>query len=364
MKKAILVIVTIFINLSLIAQTQYDYYDDGAVADGADRALNGIIIIGGLVVVVLVLALLLGGAAKIYYWFNPEADPEYKREMAARKMEAEIVKEQTIQSIHDSYVNKENNSKEEKGGKQETSIQKIPVQQQEDPKNNVNIEKDGFVFSPDGSRLIKCNDIEECYIPYGVKVVCEKAFKDALKIKTLYIPETVEEVEDYAFSWLQIEEVHIPKSISKWGQDVFFGCTKLRDVIIDPELSTWGVWMFSNCSSLEKIVIPKSMKGIPLHSFDSCRSLSDVTLHEQLEGIGDGAFLGCENLKHIELPNSIKRIGNGAFQECQRLNSISLPPTLVGLSDNLFMYCFSLEELIIPEGVLAIGEDCFYNCCH
>lgn len=84
MKKIFLVILTIFINLSLFAQTQYDYYDDGAVAGGADRALNGIIFIGGLVVVVLVLVLLLGGAAKIYFWFNPKEDPEYKRELAAK----------------------------------------------------------------------------------------------------------------------------------------------------------------------------------------------------------------------------------------------------------------------------------------
>ena len=162
-------------------------------------------------------------------------------------------------------------------------------------------------------------------------MVCRNAFKDALKIKSLYISETVEEVEDFAFASLNIEKVFLPKSISKWGENVFFMCAKLREVVIDPELCTWGECMFSYCSSLEKI--------------------------------GDGAFLGCENLIHIELPNSIKSIGNGAFQECQRLKSINLPSSLEVLSDNVFMYCFNLEEIVIPEGVVAIGKSCFYNCC-
>ena len=363
MKKIFLVILTIFINLFLFAQTQYDYYDDGAVAGGADRALNGIIIIGGLVIIVLVLAFLLGGAAKIYYWFNPEADPEYKREMAAKKREAERAKEQTIQNNPHCVVNIDNSTKEEKESKQEISDQKIPIQQKEEPKHVKNIEIDGFTLSPDGTKLIKGSDTVECHIPYGVKVVCDRAFNDAHQIKNLYIPETVEEVEEFAFSCDSTETVYIPKSISKWGENAFFGCYKLREVIIDPETCTWGYGMFSLCTSMECIIIPPKMKGIPSHSFDGCRSLRSVTLPEHIEQIGDGAFLGCENLEHIELPNSINRIGNGAFQECQRLESISLPTSLVGLSDYLFMNCFCLKELIIPEGVVAIGESCFNNCC-
>lgn len=231
------------------------------------------------------------------------------------------------------------------------------------PEPQTPIEIEGFTLSSDGTRLIKGSDIEECHIPYGIKVVCRNAFKDALKIKSLYISETVEEVEDFAFASLNIEKVFLPKSISKWGENVFFMCAKLREVVIDPELCTWGECMFSYCSSLEKIEIPSAMKEITIHSFDGCNSLSTVILHEKLEKIGDGAFLGCENLIHIELPNSIKSIGNGAFQECQRLKSINLPSSLEVLSDNVFMYCFNLEEIVIPEGVVAIGKSCFYNCC-
>ncbi|MBQ3784742.1 MAG: leucine-rich repeat domain-containing protein [Lachnospiraceae bacterium] len=364
MKNFVLLIVSFFISLSLYAQTQYDYYDDSAVAGGVDRALHGILIIGGIVIVVVVLALLLGGAAKIYFWFNPQEDPKNIREMAAKKMEPERVTEQTAQDDSHSDVSKKQSVKEDIGKKQEIYKQKAPVQQKEKQiQDKKNIEKDGFTLSPNGVKLIKGNDDVECYIPYGVKVVCNRAFKDSHQIRTLYIPETVEVVEEYAFSCESIETVHIPQSILKWGESAFLGCYNLSEVSFDPEICTLGYSMFNFCESIEHMVIPPKIKNIPSYSFQGCKSLCSVTFPVTVEQIGDGTFLGCEKLENIELPNSINRIGNGAFQDCYGLKSITLPASLDGLRDNLFMNCFCIEELIIPEGVIAIGENCFYNCC-
>ncbi len=362
MKRLFLLIISFFISLSLYAQTQYDYYDDSAVAGGADRALHGILIIGGIIVVVIVLALLLGGAAKFYFWLNPQEDPKYMREKAANNEESKRVKEQTAQNDSLSDVS-EKSAKEEIGNNQEINSQKVFVQRGKGQKNDVkNLENDGFTLSTDGSRLIKGNDAIDCHIPYGVKVVCNRAFKDSSQIRNLYISETVEEVEEYAFSCNSVEKVLIPKSIIKWGKNAFAGCFNLREVLFDSEIGTLGYGMFSLCSSMERIVIPPKIKDIPSNSFEFCRSLCSVTLPKNIEQIGDCAFLGCENLENIELPNSIKRIGNGAFQDCYVLKSIILPASLDGLRDDLFMNCFGIEELIIPEGVLAIGKDCFYNC--
>lgn len=81
-KRNLLGIAMFILSLMSYAQSQYDYYDDDAVAGGAGRALNGIIIIILLVLAFLAFAFIVGGIMKIYYWFNPEADPEYKREKA------------------------------------------------------------------------------------------------------------------------------------------------------------------------------------------------------------------------------------------------------------------------------------------
>ena len=76
LKKTSLVLVSLLYTALLTAQRQYDYYDDSAVAGGADRAFNGLVIEVLLVIGVFVLLLLGGLYFKIYYWFKPDANPK------------------------------------------------------------------------------------------------------------------------------------------------------------------------------------------------------------------------------------------------------------------------------------------------
>lgn len=97
MKRFVLFTISIFTQIILVAQTQYDYMDDDAVAGGANRALNGIIIIAVLVIAAIVLLFVIGGLLNVYYWFNPKAGPNYKRLLAKQEQERkheEYVKEQ------------------------------------------------------------------------------------------------------------------------------------------------------------------------------------------------------------------------------------------------------------------------------
>ena len=87
MKRFVLLIISVFTQILLVAQTQFDYMDDDAVAGGADKALNGIIIIAVLVIAAIVLLFIISGLLNVYYWFNPKADPNYKRLLAKQEQE-------------------------------------------------------------------------------------------------------------------------------------------------------------------------------------------------------------------------------------------------------------------------------------
>lgn len=206
-------------------------------------------------------------------------------------------------------------------------------------KTSTTIENDGFSISADGNRLIKGNNTENCHIPVGVKIICRKSFENAIDIRNLYIPNTVEEVEDFAFSSMKIESVYIPKSIKKWGECAFFMCTKLKQVFIEDGLTILGPEMFMSCDEMERIVLPESIKYIPEKMFYGCKALKDIKLPSNLTGIGDSAFFRCESIEKIELPF-----------------------TLIGLRDDTFSDCYSLSEVIIPEGVTVISSRCFARC--
>lgn len=84
-KRSLLGLASFILPLVIFAQSQYDYYDDDAVAGGADRVLSGLIIIFIIVAVAIALLFIVFVIAKVYYWFNPEADPELKRRNAIEK---------------------------------------------------------------------------------------------------------------------------------------------------------------------------------------------------------------------------------------------------------------------------------------
>ena len=114
MKRFVLFIISVFTQILLVAQTQFDYMDDDAVAGGADRALNGIIIIAVLVIAAIVLLFIISGLLNVYYWFNPKADPAFRHKIAAKEKERIRAKEKAINDKKQAVLDKEKNKHKNK----------------------------------------------------------------------------------------------------------------------------------------------------------------------------------------------------------------------------------------------------------
>lgn len=230
--------------------------------------------------------------------------------------------------------------------------------------NNEIVEKDGFTMSSYGTRLVKCNDIEECHIPYGVKCVASGAFKDVKNIRSLYIPNSVEEIEPNAFLGLDVESVYIPKSVNKWGECAFKYCTKLKKISIEEGLTKLGISMFASCHNLETIKIPSSITSLPDRIFDSCKSLKSIDLPSSLNYIGDSAFYACEDLRTIVIPPSVIGIQDNTFAFCEHLSDITISEGVVVLARCCFEACISITKLRIPATLQHIDTDSFGSSCY
>ena len=223
------------------------------------------------------------------------------------------------------------------------------------------IEIDGFIISSDGTILFKCNNIDNCHIPYGVRIIKWNAFKDAERVKQLYIPDSVEEIEDYAFSSLNIEFVHIPSSLKKIGDYVFNDCSNLNTVEMEDGISILGNSMFYGCKSLESITIPESIKVLPDGIFEFCTSLKQVKLPTHLIEIGNCAFLSCSSLESIVLPSSIIGLQDNTFDDCG-FSSITIPEGIVAISKEVFAMCKNLTAVKIPATLQHLETDAFEGC--
>lgn len=232
------------------------------------------------------------------------------------------------------------------------------------------------IVIPDSVKFIgdyafyECGYLKELFIPKSVKHIGEKAFAGCSKLQSIVvdktnmfydsrcncnaiikkdgdtlitgckntiIPDTIKEIGEYAFYFLSLSSLDIPKSVVKIGESAF-----------------------NMCDGFERVIIPDSVKSIDSHAFDSC-SVEEVFLPNSIAEIADSAFSYSE-LRKIIIPNSVIKIADYAFYGCHFLTEVVIPNTLTKIGKLAFGCCPSVQNLYIPESVVDIDDLAFSGC--
>ncbi|HAG14482.1 MAG TPA: hypothetical protein DCG49_11580 [Ruminococcus sp.] len=166
-----------------------------------------------------------------------------------------------------------------------------------------------------------------------------------------------------------LREIEIPESVEEIGQYTFSYCRGLEKLIVPERVTVLGHEAASNCNQLTTVVLPENLTEIGSKAFHSCQALTDVQLPKNLEKIGWSAFAYCTALKHIELPDSVKIIDYGAFYHCVNLRlSEHLPQHLEEIGNDAFNLCyFTFDNTIypyisLPAGMKKLYLLAFENC--
>ena len=222
--------------------------------------------------------------------------------------------------------------------------------------------------------------------------------------KGTVIPNTVTQIEEYAFKGSRITSINIPASvISIYGQ-AFAYCRQLASMTVDYSntvfedrgcnciISTSGNSINFGCkntnitgagvkellqyafkgSGITSINIPASITKIYETTFNDC-DIESITIdpnNTTYEDGGEGAnciirkldkllLYGCKN---SNIPTGVTSISNYAFQNCTGLVSITIPGTSTVIGGNAFSGCTSLETLILSEGVTTLSQYAFDGC--
>lgn len=251
------------------------------------------------------------------------------------------------------------------------------------------------------------DEIEVYRIPVGVHVVVKGIIGD--NIKKLYIPSSVELIDDSLLSRLnklevieyqegtnrisidglpgenKLKHIEIPKSVTKvnnlpiWGDGVDLSNTNIERI----SNSFNGVGKKAN-NVLEYLKLPPKVKYISNSFGDITYTKGKVEIPSTLIGmvesfavsdIAEIDFSNAVNLKSlgynsIRYNDIVKRldlsttkigiIGSGALYGCKEIEELILPDCLTEIKDSVASRCSKLSGVKFPQGLGEIGINVLY----
>ena len=150
------------------------------------------------------------------------------------------------------------------------------------------------------------------YSKDGKELICSFS-----KEKKLVIPNSVENVHPYAFTYSKSEIITLPNSVKSIGWGAFYRA-KVKVINLPNGLRTISELAFKE-SGLESIVIPNTVECIEAEAFKGCKLLKTVQMSDRIEVIEDFAFSYCSNLEPFELSKSLRAIGDKVFFCCYKI---------------------------------------------
>jgi len=269
-------------------------------------------------------------------------------------------------------------------------------------------DKNGVLFNHDKTEIIrypKGNTSEIYKIPDGVIHISYGAFDESKYLKTVIIPESLNDISRTVF-----DKSSIYSNPENWENDIFYVDTCLvrvdwettaEHIIVKDGIQTISPYAFNQCQNLKSITIPDSVKTIGTGAFESCSSLEEIYIGSGVEKIEDMPFifevegLPCSSLKSIEvskdnkhytsvdgvlfnremteliqypigkkqkeyvIPDSVTEIGNGAFRFCNELTKLTVGKGITVIENSLLFHCENIETVILPETFTKLDGGAF-----
>lgn len=180
--------------------------------------------------------------------------------------------------------------------------------------------------------------VPDYYRRLPVVAVVEKAFKNAKKL----------------------ESIHLPDSITRIGKEAFSGCENLEKINFPQKVDIIEDSVFRDCESLEPILLPDHIKVIGDYAF-SGSWMRFEKLPSSLTEIGCYGLAECD-LDFEKFPEGLIEIGMGAFKDSICAFS-TLPEGIKVIRPCLFEYSrFTADgPFIVPNTVTTIEFSAFYK---
>lgn len=171
-----------------------------------------------------------------------------------------------------------------------------------------------------------CESLTSVIIPSSVTSIGADAFYGCSRLTHLIIPDSVIEIAGNPFIDCGLSSFEVsPQNpvyaaadgalVDKQQQKLIaYPGAKEGPYRIPEGVQGIGDYAFSWCKGLTSVVIPSSVTSIGGNAFYRCEGLTGVALPPNLASIGDDAFAYCQRLTSVVIPPSVTSIGKDAFK--------------------------------------------------
>ena len=144
---------------------------------------------------------------------------------------------------------------------------------------------DDVVYTKDMSRVVACFERKDgdIVIEDGVKEIARSAFSNCYSINSVWLPDSVEKIDEFAFNdCANLCSIHFGKNVKQIGQSCFSGDKHLTET--EP---------------------PGIIKELTSYSFAYCITLDSLKINEGTQSIHSDAFFGTY-IEKLFIPSSLK----------------------------------------------------------
>lgn len=112
-------------------------------------------------------------------------------------------------------------------------------------------------------------------IPPWVRVIGNSVFSHC-KIRRIFIPNSVQEIQYCAFLDSYLHSIVIPDSVIKLGDDALAYCNYLKRAVIGSGITRINQQTFRYCQMMDHLELPPGLQGVGSDAFEKCYSLKHV----------------------------------------------------------------------------------------
>ena len=199
--------------------------------------------------------------------------------------------------------------------------------------------------------------LPESLVEIGAYAFYDSSFED----KYVVIPDSVDEIGDFAFSKCDLHSVELPHNLKVLPEDLF-SHSKLKHIPKLPEtLEKIGAHCFFDCKDMSgELEVPDSVEEIGVSAFANCPNITKAKLSSKIKRLASELFTGCTNLREVILPDKVEMIGFRVFEECIKMTEVHIPPTVSAIDDHAFLECSNLQKVDYePECIKYLPYDTF-----